>query len=152
MPSKLNLSFVDFDEESSTASVLGATVTVGNFTAQDALTDAIVAAIDAVTVGTLWKDQRILSEVKTPKTPPALAWAQRETKWLVRYTDDVDPVGDGSFEIPTADLTLLLTGTKNMNIASGAGQVLVTVLQVGMVSRLGNPVTIGNIVHVGRNI
>lgn len=152
MPSRLNLSFVDFDGETSTASVRGEVVTAGNFTAMDALSDAIVAAIDGVSVGTLYKDQRILSETETPKTLPALAWAQRETKWLVRYTDDVDSNGDGSFEIPAADLTLLLTGSKNLNIASGAGLALVAALEAGMVSRLGNTVTIVNVVHVGRNI
>lgn len=152
MPSKLNLSFVDFDGEISNASVRGTTITAGNFTAQDALLDAIASAIDGVSVGNMYKDQRILSEVETPKTLPALAWAQRETKWLVRYTDDVDSNGDGSFEIPAADLTLLLTGTKNMNIASGAGLALVTALEAGMVSRLGNAISIVNVVHVGRNI
>lgn len=152
MTSKLNLSFVDFDDEVSSASIRGNDITAGNFTAQAALLDAIAAAIDGVTVGTMFKDQRILSEVLTPKTLPALAWAQRETKWLVRYTDNVDPIGDGSFEIPTADLTLLLTGTKNMNIAAGAGLALVTALAAGMPSRLGNPITIVDIIHVGRNI
>lgn len=152
MPSKLNLSFVDFDDEVSSASIRGNDITVGNFTAQDALLDAIAAAVDGVTVGTMFKDQRILSEVLTPRTLPALAWAQRETKWLVRYTDDVDPIGDGSFEIPTADLTLLLTGTKNMNVAAGAGLALVTALEAGMPSRLGNSITVVNVVHVGRNI
>jgi len=152
MPSKLNLSFVDYDDESSTASVRGATVTAGNFTAQDALFDAIVAAIDGVSIATLYKDQRILSEVETPKTLPTNAFAQRETKWLVRYTDDVDSNGDGSFEIPAADLSLLSANTPFMNLAAGAGLALVTALEAGMVSRLGNAVTITNVVHVGRNI
>lgn len=152
MTSKVTVSILDYDKESSTVGVRGADVTAGNFVAQEALMDAIVAAIDGVSIGTVYKNERTYAVNESPKTPPASKFAQRETKWLVRYTDDTDPNGDGSFEIPAADLALLGTNTKELVLTAGAGQALVTALEAGMVSKLGNAITVVDVIHVGRNI
>lgn len=152
MTSKLTISVLDHDKESSTVSVRGADVNAGNFAAQEALMDAILAAVDGVSIGQVYKDERTYAVNEVTKTPPANPFSQRETKWLVRYTDDVDSNGDGSFEIPAADLALLSLNTKNMNLAAGAGLALKNALEAGMVSKLGNAITVTDVIHVGRNI
>lgn len=152
MTSKVTISILDYDKESSTVGIRGDDVTAGNFAAQETLMDAIVAAIDGVSIGTSYKNERTYAVNESAKTPPASKFAQRETKWLVRYTDDTDPIGDGSFEIPAADLALLATNTKTMDLSAGAGAALVTALEAGMVSKLGNAITVVDVIHVGRNI
>jgi hypothetical protein len=152
MTSKLTISILDYDKETSTVAIRGDDVTAGTFTAQEALSDAIVTAISGVSLGTLYKNERTYAVNESAKTPPAAKFAQRETKWLVSYTDNTNPTGDGSFEIPCADLDLLVGNSKELPLGSGAGAALVSALQAGMVSKLGNPITITRVIHVGRNI
>ena len=152
MPSKLNLSYYDFSKETSGVSIRLADVNAGNFAAQNTAMDNIVSAIQGVTLTTKIKDQRIFSETEFTKNLPASPYAQREAKWLVKFTDTVDPNGNGSFEIPGPDLTLLVAGEGKMDLTSVNGAALVTALEAGMRSKLGNTIEISEIVHVGRNI
>ena len=78
--------------------------------------------------------------------------AQRESKWRVPYTDDVQPEGNGSFEIGMADLSLLVPDTGIMSVSAGAGAALVAAIEAVVLSRLENAITVGIITHVGRNI
>lgn len=152
MPSKLNLTYYDFSKESSSVGIRMADVNAGNFAAQTGLADDIVDAIQAVTLTTKIKDQRIHAETEFAKIKPASPYAQREAKWLVKYADTVTPNGDGSFEIPGPDLTLLASSGDVMDLTSVEGAALVAALEAGMRSRAGNTITVTEIVHVGRNI
>lgn len=152
MPSVLNLTYYDYSKENSSVSVRLADVTAANFDAQDGLMDDIVSAIQAVTLTTKIKDQRIFAVTEFAKTLPTSPYAQREAKWLVKYNDTVNPNGNGSFEIPGPDLSLLVEGEGVMDLTSTEGAALVDALEAGMRSRLGNTITIAEIVHVGRNI
>lgn len=151
MTSKLVLSYVDYDEETSSVGVRGVDFTAANFDAQVALQDALVTAISGVTIANQYKTQRIAAAVETAKTLPTDPYAQRETKWLVRYTDNVNSNGDGSFEIPGADLSLLITNGKTMDVSAGAGAAFVTAFEAYARSKLGNAVTFVSATHVGRN-
>lgn len=152
MRSKLVLSYYDYSKETSPVGVYGAEIDAANFDAQATLMDNLKAAIEAVTLCTLIKDTRTHSEETYPKTQPTSPYAQREAKWLVSYTDDADPVGDGSFEIPGPDLTLLVAADGQfMNLTAGAGLALKTAIQAFYRSKLENTVTVTTIQHVGRN-
>lgn len=152
MPSKQTLSYIDHDGEASTVGLRLADASAGTFTALNTSMDTLVAAVDGVTLLNRTKDERSMSVAETTAALPANGFAQREIKWLVSYTDNVDPIGDGSFEIPGADLSLLVAGSEDMDVSGGAGAALVTALEANFKSRLGNAVSISKIIHVGRNI
>ena len=111
---KLILTYRDYNEptiETSTAVFTGSDLTSLNFDAEETLMDSLKTAVEALSNGTLIKDERVAKVSPYPKTRPGTAYAQRENKWLVRYRDTV--TGDiGRLELPVADLSLL-TGLDN---------------------------------------
>lgn len=126
-------------------------LTAANFDAQITLVDALQTATNNVSLGTF--SGKSVKAVDVPVGAKATdVNAQRESKWRVTLLDSVDPVGNGSFEIGMPDLTLLVAGTGLMDISAGAGAALVTAIEAAVVSRLGNAMTVDEIVHVGRNI
>jgi hypothetical protein len=145
------LSFIDHGNEGAAMGVNIVDLNAGNFAAQDAAMDALASAVAAVTRGTLVKDTRVAVETVTPGTPPASAEAQRETKWLVRATDDVTGFAV-TFTIPTADLTNLVPNTGAMDLVGANGAALVAAIEAVVTSRLGNAISVVEILHVGRNI
>lgn len=151
MASLLKLSFVDHDDEKSNVAFNMPDVNAGNFTAQDTAMDTVRNAVEGVLITNLAKEERVFEVVDTGAGLPANGFAQRETKWLVSYQDDV--TGKKSTrELPGADLALLVSNEQVMEIASGAGQTLVTALEAEIISDEGNAITVLKITHVGRNI
>ena len=151
MTSAVQMGVTDYDGEPSSFGFLIPDLSSANYDASLVVVNGIQTAIDAVTLQDV--SRKVVKAVDEPYGgASADPYAQRESKWRVVYTDDVDPIGNGSFEIPCADLTLLVPGTGEMNTAAGAGATLVTTLEADVVSRLGNAISIERIVHVGRNI
>lgn len=151
MPSSATLKAVDYSNEATRFGFAMLQLTAANYDAQVALLTALQGAVDNVVLGLF--DGKTLTAVNVAVGPKATdVNAQREAKWRVTYTDDVQPEGDGSFEIGMPDLSLLVAGTGLMDIAAGAGAALVTAIENAVVSRLGNAVSVTEIVHVGRNI
>lgn len=149
---KLNLTFLDESLENSNVGVYIQDYTAATFTALDAQIDTLRDAIAAVSIASLQKEQRVLTEVQTGDAAPTDPYAQRETKWLVVARDTVNG-RVVSFEIPAADLSLKVAGGELMNISAGAGATLVTALEAVMRNpATGNAVNVEKIVHVGRNI
>lgn len=124
-------------------------VSSANFDAISTDVDELQAAIDGVSLitfgGLKWaaRDEPVGGAAVDDA-------AQRELKWLVRYTDDVNPIGNGNFEIGGADTSLLGSGTEFMNLGAGAGLALKTAIEANAVSRLGNSITVTNVQLVGR--
>lgn len=148
---KHNLTFIDHDSESSSCGINMVNLTAGNIAAQLALLATLRAAIEGVSLGTLRSEQVIAVTDDIPGVAPANAFAQRETKWLVRGVDGAGFVS--TIEIPCADLALLSGGTGQMDIAAGAGLALVNALNaVWMSPRSGTAVDVEAVYHVGRNI
>jgi len=148
---KATLSVNDYSGEVSTAQVRVASPADGAaydawLTAKAGLLDAILA----VTIGT--ERKRALSVVETDAdgTKPVNEFAQRETKWLVKYVQDDGRAG--SFEIPCADLALLDSGGEKMDVSAGDGLALVTAIEGNVIGLDGQLVTVTDIFHVGRNI
>lgn len=126
-------------------------LTSANFVAQLALLDALQTAVDNVSLGNF--SGKTLSAVDVAVGPKATdVNAQRESKWRVTFDDDVQPEGNGSFEMGMADLQFLVAGTGKMDTSAGAGAALVTAIENAVLSRLGNAITVTDIIHVGRNI
>jgi len=145
--SKLNLTFLDRDNEASTISVHSTALTGANFAAQDALADAFIAAVEDVTLMVLSKDSRIAVETKFSPSLPTNPFAQRGIKWLVRCTDtNGNPV---TFHIPGAALALagILTG-ENMDLTSTEGAALVAAIEAYVLSNDGEAVTVVEIVYI----
>lgn len=141
----------DYGNESTRFGFRMVQMTSANFDAQVALQDALQTAVNNVSLGTF--SGKSLQAVDVPTGAKAsVVNAQREAKWRVTYTDDVDPIGDGSFEIAMPDLSLLIADTGKMDISGGAGAALVTAIENAVVSSLGNAVTVLTVIHVGRNI
>lgn len=118
----------------------------------DAEITAIFNAIVGVTIGNVEKSVLKISTDKDAGVVgvPGNAFAQREIKWLVRYTDSVTGK-KYRFEIPTADLDLTTAGTDFMDLSSTEGAALVSALEAGIVSQDGNAVNIDTVEFVGRN-
>lgn len=138
--------FLDYSNEPSTAGVY-----VG-----DAITDPnallLNAAIAGMSIGT---NQRASVVVNRPvfsgaSTPPSNKWAQRELKFLCRYTDTVTNK-DYSFTIPCADADLVVGNTDMVDLSAGAGLTLKSRFDTHAVSELGNPVTLNSVELIGRS-
>lgn len=151
MTSSATLKAKDYSNEATRFGFNMTQVTSANFDAQIILLDNIQTAVGNVALGTfLGKSMQAVDVAVGPKA--TVVNAQREAKWRVTYTDDVQPEGNGSFEIGMPDLSLLVAGTGKMDVSAGAGAALVTAIEAGVVSRLGNAVTVDDIIHVGRNV
>lgn len=151
MTSSVELGSVDFSQEKSRFQVYVPTVTAANFDATVTAIDTVQAAVNGVVLQAT--SRRVLKAEDVPYGPASVdPVAQRESKWRVTFTDAVTPNGNGSFEIPCADLTLLLPGSGEMDTTAGAGLTLKNAIEANLVSRLGNAITVDKIIHVGRNI
>jgi len=99
--------------EKSSWKVWGATLTAGNIAAQAGLASALWSAALDLTVGSEAATKLLASSTQSSvvNTNPL---AQRENKWLVRYHDTAGT--RFTVEIPTADLSLLDTGTEFLDL------------------------------------
>lgn len=143
----LNVKFMDYSLERSSARI-----PIANGTAE-VDRDAIIAALVGITIGTRGEVNftTVVQDEVDNLTPPASQFAQRESKWLVTYTDDVN--GDiGQFEIPTADLLVLAPGGDVADTGNAQVAAFITALNTHGVSRDGNAITVSSIRHVGRNL
>lgn len=151
MTSSVTLKAKDYGNEATRLGFNTLQMTAANFDAQNTLIDALQTAIDNVALGNFsGKQVNAIDVAVGPKA--TVVNAQRESKWRVIYEDATDPIGNGSFEIGMADLQFLVAGTGVMDTSAGAGAALVTAIEAAVVSRLGNAITVSEIIHVGRNI
>lgn len=142
---RLNLNFVDRDNEKASMSLHLVDFTAGTFAAQMGLIDALIAAIDDVTLLPLTKDSRIAIENGFAPVLPVAVYAQRGIKWLVRA---VDPTGNAvTFHIPGADLNLLTTG-ENLDLASIEGAALVNAIEAVVRSNDGEVIVVTEVVYI----
>lgn len=144
--STLQSRFIDYSNEPST---------VGVYVADD-ITDAnallLNAGISGMSIGT---NQRAAVVLNHPvftgsSAPPSNKWAQRELKFLCRYTDTVTNK-DYSFTIPCADAELTVGNTDMVDLAAGAGLTLKSRFDTHAISELGNPVVLNSVELIGRS-
>lgn len=151
MASELDVTYLDYSREKSTAGFRGVDLNAGNFAAQQALMDALVSATQVIVLGTKVKDTRKAVVTTFTETRPVSPFAQRENKWLVRYTDNVTPSGNGTLEIPAPDLDFLDANGTHLDLAGVEGAAWVAAFEAYQRSKLGNAVTVASVEYVGRN-
>jgi len=135
--------------EKSTWSLWTANLSAANFTAQQGLISALYTATLDLTLGSqaATSELAVSTQSAVENTNPL---AQRENKWLVRYHDS----GGTKFtvEIPTADLSLLTTGTEFLDLAGTEAAAYKTAFEA-VVKSPDDPtlaVTLDSIQFVGR--
>lgn len=148
--SSVSISGLDYSLEGTRLTVRITDLTAANFDAQITAAQAVQTAIQNVSL--IDFDGIDVKALETPRETarPASEYAQRESKWLVSMTDDVN-ARLNTFEIGGADLSNLASDGKTMDVSAGAGAALVTALEANLISRDGNAMTFVSAVHVGRN-
>lgn len=151
MAGKYVLSYRDYSNETSRMSIHIPTLNAGNIAAQDTLLDNLLAAIDAVVIGSKEKEDRVYEVIQGTGLPPASKDAQVERKWLVSSRDAVTglPV---TFSIPTADSQFVVNNTDKMDLVGTEGAALVAAIEAVAKSNAGNAITVVEIRLVGRNL
>jgi hypothetical protein len=159
MPSRVKISIVDYGSgaaptgERSRTMCHGATITAGNFAAQDAMIDALAAAIADVSLGVTVEVDRSY-QVDWPGAGPATdPGAQRELKWLVGYHDDVTKKKYRML-IPCADTSLLAANSEQMDTTDLKYTALVAAIEtfVTVGDAFDHSVTVDKVILVGRNL
>jgi len=102
----------DYSDEKSSWGFAVATLSAANVAAQQTLIDAVVTATSAIVLTAATKEETTYKRTIHAGAQPTDPLAQRENKWLVRYT------GDATFkkftlEIPGADLSKLSTSPQS---------------------------------------
>ena len=101
--------------EKSSFSFTIADLSAGNFAASTGALATLWSAIDALLLGNI-AARRVVAAASEPDVSPVTnPEAQRENKWLVRYHDT--SARKFTLELPTANLSLLDTGTEFLDMA-----------------------------------
>jgi hypothetical protein len=128
-----------------------------SFNVADAITDAdlttLYNALGGVIIGTRSTFFLVTEAQKDAGSQalPADQFAQRETKWLASYTDDVTGTLH-RLELPCADLDIAVGGTQLANLETGAGATFKAAWDASILSPAGNASTLNSMRHVGRNL
>lgn len=148
-----SLSYLDYSGEKSSFGFSVVERDDANFDAQVALSDALVTAANALTLGTL--DSNVFSQGQyNIGTIPGDVNAQRENKWLVRY-EDATTGKKYSVEIPTAELGNghLQTNSDIANLADAEWVAFIAAFEAYAVAPdTGNAVNVLDARFVARNL
>lgn len=150
MASGLTINYNDFNNEKSSTTFRGVAVVGATYDAVLVDADALVAAIDDVTIATIDGHTFKSRVIKTGDPKPTTKWAQRELKWLVSMVDTVTGA-TSDVEIAGADLDVLGEGNL-MDLTANPGLALKTAIEAFHRSNAGNQVTVLSVRKVGRNL
>lgn len=142
---------LDFTREVTNVEFYMVDLSAANFDARITALNTVQAAVQGVSLIAFDGEFMYAIDTARESATPADPNAQRESKWIVSYHDDVNGF-PGSFTIGGADLTLLDGNTQLMDVAAGAGLTLLNALEANLISRYGNAIVVDEIRHVGRNI
>jgi hypothetical protein len=154
MPSYLNITYTDYGGERSAVRLRGLTLDNVTYTFADYNTqmDALIAALNDVSIGRQYKTVRVSSEGIISPSPATTPYAQREMKWLMRYEDSSTGQTYTS-EVPCADMVLLdANNPANMDKASAEYIALKAAFDDFVISPDGNACALGDVILVGRNL
>lgn len=153
MAGKLLLTYADYGGEKSSFQIPILDYTAANFDANETLVDALVSAIDALTIGLEVKQIRSHSASGTGSGNSSNVNARRELKFLVTFSDDIT----GKVyqrEIPTPLLTantILQDVGGNANVSDTLWTDFITAFEAAAESEDGNAVSFVSARYVGRN-
>jgi hypothetical protein len=152
---KLTLSFLDSQNSTSRLTIPLASIDSTNF--DSSLAQAVFATagtiahlIAAVSIGAPMSSEIAIPANKLAAVPPANKFAQRELALQVSYSDDVTGK-KYHMSIPAPDWeTIGVPGSNKVNTSAAAWIALVTGLEAGMVSEVGNPIHVTGGKLIGR--
>jgi len=153
MATRNPIQITDYSDEQSSFAVTSVTVNAGNLAAQQTLAADLVAAIDDLVIGEITKQEQCLVILDTPAIPTS-PYAQRELKWLVRYTGNTSGK-TFRVEIPTPDITdNVVPNTDIADLTSADWAAFVTAFEAYAKSPDNGTeaVTVVGATLVGRNI
>jgi len=112
-------------QESTNTGVAITTLTAGNLTAQLALIAALENALEGICIGNPARSEITLARTVISTDPASDPFAQRETKWLIRYHGTTL---NEKFQVTlgTADLDQLTDGSEFLDLTGGTGAALVS--------------------------
>jgi hypothetical protein len=143
-------SMTDYDKQRRQVSFPTDVVTAANHDAQKTLHDAMIAALEDVTLGALDFEEFVGDrESIRPLVAAATAAAQVNIEWVVTYTDDVTSAV-ANVRIPCADITDDTLFMPNSNIwdpTDAKWVQFVTDFEAYILSEDGNAVSIQQIVY-----
>lgn len=141
----------DYNGESAVEHVFINTLTAGNIVAQTTAINTLANALEAVTLGNMASQTITLSRTPIDGTLPTNPFAQRETKWLLRY-HSVAALKRFVSEVPNADLSLLTPNTDLADMTGAEFAALKTIWEQVVRDPDDNELTIlDSAQHVGRN-
>lgn len=147
---KYDVSYRDYSKEISTFAVYCAELSAANFAAVGAQLQTLGTATNALSLGQPAKSTLIAQINTISAAAPSDVNAQRERKWLVRYTDDVTNQ-IYTLEIPCADLAGNLAANSDMaDPTSTEWAAWITAFEAVAKSWQGNAVSFLDAQHVGR--
>jgi len=150
--SQYSLAFRDYDKEVSRVRMSVIQLASGNFTAWTAALDALQTGIAGISIGVAASEVRTASAANLDQSIPTDPFAQRETKWIVRYEDTVTHEIYRN-EIPCADLALLSGNSEFITaFPVGALQTFKDAWEAGVLSPDGNAVTVVSLQAVGKRL
>lgn len=146
---RLARTYLDHDGDKSTVSFEGIDMTAGNFDAQVTEQNALITALDAVTLGTPIQTVRNAVVVDVVAAPPVNPFAQANIRWVIEYTNDTSG-RKYTTSVPTADLSLadaMYNGAPALSIEpGGAGEELKDAFEAYTLQE-GDPVTVTGIFY-----
>lgn len=133
MPTRGTVSVADHENEKATTLFWVQDVGAANYASVTQDIDEIKDAIDTICIGTILEAGFSKSFPENTGFPSGNPQAQRETKWLVTYQDNMQFLDEANTianpgylkiftsEIPCADLSLLAAGSDELSITAGVG-------------------------------
>lgn len=144
-------SMTDYDRQKRQVSFPTTVVTAANHDAQKTLHDALVAALEDVTLGALDFEEFVGDrESIRPLVAAAAPTGQINIQWVVTYVDDVT-TAVANVRIPCADLvdaTLLMPNSNVWDPADAKWVQFITDFEAYVLSEDGNPVSIQQVVYL----
>jgi len=153
MSGKVVLTYADYGGEKSSFQIPTLDWTSGNYDANQTLVDALVNAVDALTIGLEVKQLRTHSESGAGSGQSSNVNAHRELKWLITFSDDVTGI-NYQREIPCPLLsaaTILQDIGGNANVGDTLWTDFITAFEAVAESPVGNAVSFVTARYVGRN-
>lgn len=151
MSGSVSITFRDKSDETSTVQFRLTEPSAATYDAWVTAARALENATEDMSIGVLAKDEFSAFGDVVSGDLPANNYAQRETKWLVRYSDNTTGKRY-SLEIPCANLSLLAASGDKADLTNATVIAFVAAFEASHLSPTGGNVTVVEIVHVGRNI
>ncbi len=147
----VRMSQIDFDGQKRQFSFPTVVVTAVNFAAQLVLHDALVAAIDDVTLGNTDFEEFVADrESIRPVILPAAASAQVNIQWVVTYVDAVTGT-IANVRVPCADIldTTLFAPSSNLwDPADAKWVTFIAAFEAYVLSEEGNAVVVQQVAYL----